>query len=130
MRATDEITTVTARVYREGRWWMIEVPPEGVTQARHAGEVSQMAQELAALTLDIPVDAIRVDLTWDLGGLDIAAELAHLADERSEAKRLEIAAATRARALARSLSAQGIPLRDIGALLGVTMQRAHQLARS
>jgi hypothetical protein len=37
-------------VTRDGRWWMIHVPEiDQLTQARHAGEIEEMAQSLIAI---------------------------------------------------------------------------------
>jgi len=50
---------------REGKWWMIAVPEiGGLTQARRRSEVELMARELIAITVDIPVDDVHVDVEF------------------------------------------------------------------
>lgn len=54
-----------ARVTREGRWWAIEVDAAGGlhTQARHLSEARLMARECVAVTLDVPLSDVEVDIT-------------------------------------------------------------------
>jgi hypothetical protein len=48
-------------VTRADRWWMIRVPEIArLTQARHEGEVEQMARELIAVSTEIPISEVRV----------------------------------------------------------------------
>ncbi len=121
-------TTYTATATREGRWWIITVDGIGVTQARRIAEAADTARELVAVTLDVPLDDIAVDLAvGDVDGINVAGEVAVIRDERARANELEHAASQRAQALARNLSAHDVPMRDVGAILGVSHQRAHQL---
>ncbi|MBF0686967.1 MAG: HicB family toxin-antitoxin system [Cellulomonas sp.] len=124
-------TTYTATAARDGRWWTVTVPDIGVTQARRLTEVETMARELVAVTLDVPLDEVGVHVVVArVGDVDVAARLAAIRDERAQAQRLEAAARAHAAALARDLVAQDVPLRDVGAVLGVSHQRAHQLVQS
>jgi hypothetical protein len=51
-------------VYRDGRWYMINVPEiDQLTQALHRGEIEVMARELIAVSTDQPIDTIAVRLT-------------------------------------------------------------------
>lgn len=119
----------TATAAREGRWWMVHVPEiDGLTQARRLAEVETMARELIAVTLNVSIDDVVVSVSVaDVDGIDVADEVATIRAERAEAARLERDAAERAAALARSLVAKDLPLRDVGTILGVSYQRAHQL---
>ncbi|MCL2423079.1 MAG: hypothetical protein FWD11_04165 [Micrococcales bacterium] len=119
----------TATAAREGRWWMVHVPEiDGLTQARRLAEVETMARELIAVTLNVSIDDVVVSVSVaDVDGIDVADEVATIRGERAEAARLERDAAERAAALARSLVAKDLPLRDVGTILGVSYQRAHQL---
>jgi hypothetical protein len=55
--------TYQAWVQRENRWWMIRIPEiDGITQARNKAEVELMAKDLVAISLDIPVDSVSVEL--------------------------------------------------------------------
>ncbi|WP_100485974.1 hypothetical protein [Mycobacteroides abscessus] len=53
--------TYDIQVTRDGKWWMINVPEiDQLTQARHDGEVEQMARELIASWLDISMEDVAV----------------------------------------------------------------------
>ncbi|MDI3312952.1 MAG: hypothetical protein QJR12_01295 [Mycobacterium sp.] len=43
-----------------GRWWMIHPEIDQLTQARHAGEIEDMARSLIAVSTGQPIDAIAV----------------------------------------------------------------------
>ena len=122
----------TAIAERDGKYWFIRVPklgknPAGLpTQARHLSEVEAMARDLIAVYLDVPEDSFDVDLQIELPEaarkhLDNAHRLA---DEAAEA--LTNSARARRQA-AMELKALGMTVRDIGAALGVSHQRAQQL---
>ena len=121
---------VTALARPAGKWWAIEMPDindGGIfTQARHFEEVAAMAAEAAALVLDVPESSIEIDV--------VAVLPDEVRDHLAEAERLRLVsqqaqsdAAEHARIAARTLRATGMPLRDVGAALGVSVQRAHQL---
>lgn len=124
-------TTYTARATRERRWWTVSVPAiDGMTQARRLSDVKDMARELVAVTLNVPIDQVEIEVTVGaVDDIDVQAALDLIRDERAEAARLERDASERARELARALIAHDVPLRDVGAALGVSHQRAHQLVR-
>lgn len=57
----SEVYTATAT--RQGRWWIVSVPAvDGVTQALHLDDVAQAAAELVAVTRDVPIDDVRVEV--------------------------------------------------------------------
>lgn len=122
----------TASVRREGKWWMVDVPAiSGTTQARRLSEAELMARELIAVTLDVPIDQISVVVTIEsIGGLDdLADRIAVIASRREQAASLDRQATREAAELAKALADLDIPLRDIGTVLGVSHQRAHQLVQ-
>lgn len=121
--------TYEANVTLEDGWWMIHVPEiDGLTQSRRLADAGQMARELVAVTLDTPLDDIDVHVTVErVAGLDVREVLDTVAAERAEAARLEADATSRARDLARALVADNVPLRDVGTILCVSHQHAHQL---
>jgi hypothetical protein len=112
---------------------MVRVPGvDGITQARRLSEARLMAKEFVAVTQGVPLDDVDVDLVLDsVAGLDdISARLATIESNREQAAALERSATLEAAALAKDLNARDIPVRDVGAILGVSHQRAHQLVRS
>jgi len=122
----------TAYVSREGRWWMIHVDGiDGLTQARRLVEAERMAREFIAVSLGLPLAEVEVrTVIEEIDSVPVAVEAARIADERAEAARLEQDALKRSTELARRLAAANIPVRDIGEILGVSYQRAHQLANA
>lgn len=119
----------TADVTREGRWWMVSVPEvDGLTQARRLGEAELMARELVAVTLDLELDEVEVDIVVrQVDGVDVAERVGRIEAEKAEAERLKREALAESKELARELVEAEVPLRDVGALLGVSYQRVHQL---
>ena len=123
--------TYRAEVTREGRWWMVAVPEiDGLTQARHIGEAELMARELIAVTLDVDLDDVAVDVHVMSAGKvrEIDSRASAIKAARVKADALEREASAESERLAHELVEQEVSLRDIGAILGVSHQRAHQLA--
>ena len=133
--ATSNATPIQAQrveVVRSGGWWAITVPAlDGVfSQAKRLDQVEDRAREAISLMLDVDED--------DVGDLDVVvtppARVADLlgALEASVAAADEAtrtAVATR-REIAELLRAEGLPLRDVGELIGVSHQRLSQLLTS
>ncbi|GAA3794120.1 HicB family toxin-antitoxin system [Cellulomonas soli] len=125
-------TAYTATAAREGRWWAITVPGvDGVTQTRRLGDAADMARELVAVTLGVPLEDVVVEVTVTaVDDIDVAGDAARIRSDRQKAAALEVSAADGARSLARRLVDADVPLRDVGRILGVSHQRAHQLVHS
>ncbi|NLE82457.1 MAG: HicB family toxin-antitoxin system [Rhodococcus sp.] len=130
---TSSANPYTANVTREGRWWMISIPElDELTQARRIGEAELMAREVIALHTGLTIDEIAVTVN-----IDTIGNVAHVSDaigkvkrQRLEATRLDAEAAKEAKRIARELSGSGVPVRDIGELLDVSFQRAHQMIQN
>ena len=123
--------TYKVNVTREGKWWMVSIPAiDGLTQARRLSEAELMAKEYIAVTLDVPIESVDVQVNVErIGNVDAIQDLLALIQrDRAEALELEKHATQQASKLARALVEQDVPLRDVGAVLGVSHQRAHQLA--
>lgn len=118
-------------VTRDGKWWMVHIPEiDGLTQARRLAEAGDMAREYVAAATGQELAEIEVDVqVTSVAGIDVDSRLRAIDDERARAKELERRASEDAARLAKEL-AKEIPLRDVGAVLGVSYQRAHQLVRS
>lgn len=65
-----------------------------------------------------------------IGDIDVGTTLVKIRRDRESAAELERAATESAAELAKVLAAADIPVRDIGAVMGVSFQRAHQLVKS
>jgi hypothetical protein len=118
-----------ARVTREGKWWMVAIPAvDGLTQARRLADAETMAREYLALSLEVPLNEVGVRLTVEsIDQIDVAAALAEIQRDREIAHAFEADARSRAEALAHRLAVANVPVRDIGTMMGVSFQRAHQL---
>jgi len=123
-------TRYPAIAEREGPWWVITVPDlDIVTQARRIDQIEHMARDLIAIWLEVDPDSFDVDITVHVPDA-WRAEAEGVRQARAEAKRMEAQATERARAAARRLRAQGLPVRDVGAVLGVSPQRVSQLLKA
>jgi hypothetical protein len=113
---------------RTGRWWLIDVPevPAAHSQARRLDQAEDVARDLIALMADVDPDSFDVDITVQIPE-EVRADLDRAEELRQEAARSQHEAAVLARSAARRLHDDGLPLRDIGKLLRVSHQRAHQL---
>jgi hypothetical protein len=118
-----------ATVTRDGKWWMVAIPEiDGLTQARRLSEAERMAREYVAVSLGLPLQSVAVRLRVGMvAGIDVPGTLAEISDGRQRAAELEAATRERSTQLARELAAANVPLRDIGTMMGVSFQRAHQL---
>lgn len=113
---------------RTGRWWLIDVPevPAAHSQARRLDQAEDVARDLIALMTDTDPESFEVDLQVHLPD-QVRADLQRAEELRQQAARSQHEAAALARSAARRLHDEGLPLRDIGKLLQVSHQRAHQL---
>jgi DNA-directed RNA polymerase specialized sigma54-like protein len=125
------VRTYTATVTREGKWWMISVREiDGLTQARRLSEVEEMARELVAVSTGSKLSDVAVEIKYaDIDDLHLNESLTTIHREKAEAAALEAEAIKKTKTLVRSLVDRAVPLRDIGAMLGLSFQRVHQLAK-
>ncbi|MBO0808960.1 MAG: hypothetical protein J2P32_11755 [Actinobacteria bacterium] len=124
-----KVKTYRVEADRDGRFWHIRVPEiRRSTQARNLREIEPMARDLIAIMDDVPAGSFAVDVRIALPE-DVRRELETARDLRNRAAHAKSEAAAITRTAARQLHDQGVPLRDIGQLLDVSYQRAHQLVR-
>ena len=123
---------VTATATRVGEWWAIEVPDVAGglhTQARRLDQVTSAVADAVALVAGVPRDSIDVDVSTKLPQRD-----AELIDAVRAASQEATIAAERASRLSRQaveqLRSQGMTVRDVGGLLGVSAQRVSQLGET
>ena len=126
------MSTYEITVYRDGRWWMVAIPEiDGLTQARKLREAPRMAMEYIALATDQDASEFEVAITQlRVDDIDVSQHLAQIRDERARADALYRSAAARAAALAKDLSAASVSVREIGAAMNISFQRASQLVNS
>ncbi len=112
---------------RVGKFWHVEVPELGrVTQARNLREIPEMAKDVISIMTGQDSENFELDVVTTLPSR-IAQHLAHAEQLRAQSSYAQSEAAREVRIAARELHSDGMPLRDVGKLLGVSYQRAHQL---
>lgn len=123
----EEVTTYTARVERGEQFWLVTVSEiQRTTQARTLREVEPMVRDLIAVMEQ--VDPQSIELNCDIVFPSVAYQhWARAAKLREDSARAQAQAAEEARAAALELAKLGLTVRDVGALLGVSHQRAAQL---
>jgi predicted RNase H-like HicB family nuclease len=121
--------TYVVEVKRSGRWWAIEVPElRGVlSQARRLADVEPMARDAIAAVLDVSPRSFNVVLRPILGAR-LESLVREARERRIAAQETQIEAAERSAEALRSLQRSGVSLRDAGELLGISHQRAAQIA--
>lgn len=119
---------VTAHASRVGRWWAVEVPEvEGLfTQARRLDQVPAMVADAAALLLGCDPDDVDVAVVATLlpGRQD---RVEHVRALQRRATQLQAEAAEASRSLIGELRDEGLTVRDVAQLVGVSPQRVSQL---
>ncbi|WP_422935399.1 type II toxin-antitoxin system HicB family antitoxin [Sinomonas sp. P47F7] len=118
---------LTAKVRRDGKFWFVSVPeiPGLITQGRTVAEVPDMVADQAAMRVGGRASDFEVEVELDMPG--VARLLLDANRLSTEADELRAKAAEERREGARALKAEGATVRDIGALLHVSYQRAAQL---
>jgi predicted RNase H-like HicB family nuclease len=123
------MTTYTARAIRSGDWWAIEIEElDGVySQARRLDRVERMARDAIALTLDVAPDRFDVAVLPELSD-EAQGHVDGMRQAKAAADVIASLAAVRTHSTIVYLHEdQGMPLRDIGRVLGISYQRVHQL---
>ena len=123
------VKTYRANVTRGERFWLVEVEGVGWTQARHLREVDEMARDLVAVMTEVETESFALEVATSLPSA-VQSHLDRAEALRQVSARAQHEAAGEVRAAARELVDAGLPLRDVGQMLGVSDQRAHQLVRS
>lgn len=123
------MTNYEVEVFRDGKWWMADISELDVlTQARRLAQIEDAARDAIAVTLDIAPNSFDMTMSMrPIDGLDIDDITAEIQRVHGAAEELEKQATAKSTELTRNLAAAGVPLRDIGTIIGRSHQRAHQL---
>ncbi|WP_327636533.1 type II toxin-antitoxin system HicB family antitoxin [Kribbella sp. NBC_00482] len=124
--------TYEVTVSRDERWWMVAVPElGGVTQARRLDEVERMAREYIAVSTDVPLSKVAVEVAGiEADGRDLLEAKTLVDGLRRRAKELEALVAELTREVASALTDASVPVRDVSSVLGVSHQRVSQLVQA
>jgi hypothetical protein len=121
------MTTYSARAVRDGAFWFVTIDGvRGATQARTIAEIEPMSRDYIAIIEGIPASSVAVEVEVELPE-SAQAHLDSMKRLRAEAADAQAQAAAESRAAAHALKDEGLTVREIGALLGISHQRAHQL---
>lgn len=118
---------VTARVTRSEGWWAISVEeiPGLFTQARRLDQVANMVRDAASL-LGVEVGAVEVLPVLDSDSQRMLEELEAARREAEEKQRISSGLT---REVIRRLREEGLTLRDIASLVGLSQQRVAVLSK-
>ncbi len=118
---------VTARVTRSEGWWAISVEeiPGLFTQARRLDQVANMVRDAASL-LGVEVDAVEVLPVLDSDSQRMLEELETARREAEEKRRIS---SSLTRQIIRRFREEGLTLRDIASLVGLSQQRVAVLSK-
>ena len=118
---------VTARVTRSEGWWAISVEeiPGLFTQARRLDQVANMVRDAASL-LGVVVDAVEVLPVLDSDSQRMLEELEAARREAEEKRRIS---SSLTRQIIRRFREEGLTLRDIASLVGLSQQRVAVLSK-
>ncbi|MGL4178020.1 MAG: antitoxin HicB [Dermatophilaceae bacterium] len=114
---------------RSGDWWAVEATHAGqpvYTQARRLDQIETMVRD-AFVTLGLDIADEPVDVVPTIEGADLARRA------REASKSAVEAAATASESMRKAvegLQSQGLPVRDVAVMLGISPQRVSQIAAS
>lgn len=129
MRIEAAPKTYRVDVVRSGDWWAITVPalPGVFSQAKRLDLIESMAREAIAMMLDVDESAVG-DIHVVVTPPDSVVELLkRLEESTAVAREATAAVAETQRRVAELLHNEGLPMRDVGRLLGVSHQRVSQI---
>ena len=108
-------------------WWVLEEPKLGaVSQVRSLADAAEEMREPVAYLAGMPEDQIEINIVPQLPDTFTEA-MAAARESRRAAEEANSRSAEDYRRAAKVLRDEGITLRDIGTLMGVSYQRAGQL---
>lgn len=125
------MTRYTATARRDGRWWVIQCDqlPGALSQVARLDHAEEVHREAIAFVADVDESEVEVEVRPQLAP-ELAEELRAAEELAEQSAELDKRAREMRRHAARKLADAGMTVRDVGAVLGVSYQRAHQLLRS
>lgn len=125
---TEIPRTIEATASREGKWWMISFAElDTVTQTRRLSEIQEMADDCAALWLNLDASVIDVRVTIEIPET-FRTDWESAQAKATQARAVEAEAAALSRQVVRGLRFAGYTYDDAATLLGLSKARIYQLA--
>lgn len=118
--------TYTATATREEGWWtlVVEGVQGGYTQARRLDQAEAMVRDALATVLDVAEDSFDVDVEVHLADAPWATPLQEARHARSELEATQARARETLDRAIEGMHSEGLSVRDIGRLLGISYQYA------
>jgi len=118
----------TSAARKDGRWWVVQCDqhPGAISQVARLDQAQEHQREAIAFVADLPQEVISVTIRTVLDPA-ITRELEEADRLRQESESAAELSASRRRHAALAMKAAGLTVRDIGTVLNVSHQRAHQL---
>lgn len=122
------VTRYTVTAERGRRWWVLQCVehPGAISEVARLDQAATVMREAIAFVAQVDPSDVEVDLRPAVPD-EVGAHVRTAERLRAEAHRANREAAVESRAAARVLRDAGLSVRDVGTVLGVSHQRAHQL---
>lgn len=122
------VTRYTVTAERGRRWWVLQCVehPGAISEVARLDQARDAMREVIAFVAQVDPAEVEIDLRPTVPD-EVGAHVRTAARLREEAHRANREAAAESRAAARVLREAGLSVRDVGTVLGVSHQRAHQL---
>lgn len=124
----EEMTSFTATATQDGRWWVIQCDqyPGAISQVQQLAKAANIHREAISFVTELPVEDIDVVVKVALP--ESVTKRLHDGDQmRLRAEEMKQQAQANISSAAIQMRAEGMTLRDIAFVLGVTYQRVYQL---
>lgn len=125
------MTKINATATRHNGWWVAEFAINGKeygTQAKRLDLLDHMIRDAASLMTGTSQDAFEINI--EISGLQNPELIDAYKTASLNAKKAEEQLSTTSRKAIKTLTASGLSMRDIGTIMGISMQRVSQLANS
>lgn len=122
------LTRYTVTAERGRRWWVLQCVehPGALSEVARLDQAQDAMREAIAFVAQVDPPDVEIDLR-PVVPPEVAGHVQAAAQYREQASWANREAAREAREAARALRAAGLSVRDVGTVLGVSHQRAHQL---
>ncbi|MBT2502964.1 hypothetical protein [Curtobacterium sp. ISL-83] len=120
-------STYDVHVHREGKFWAIDVPGVGYSQATRLTSVEETARDMIAATKEVAEDSFDVSVDIVIPST-VKDHINQARELHAQAARIQAQAAFESAQSAAVLKQDGLTYREIGLVLEVSHQRAQQLA--
>ena len=103
--------------------------PGAISESKRLDQAEMLMREAIAWVAGVPEDEVEIDLRTKVDD-SVDALLQRARDHRQHAEDLASQATGEFRKAVQEMASEGMTVRDIGTVIGVSYQRAHQLVNS